>query len=154
MILSWVSEVIKEPWPQSDLVERTELGKVNSTRLDEEFRSLVSLLLIFLLILRPFGSWPETITKTTTLRTSRCNSNIKRIPISCQILWHIVWQTSQVLMIYWPDALQEPGGFENVKIMLQCEMWQTKLRFLLIILPYFLTFKIVSSKHEDNGYIA
>lgn len=39
--------MIKEPWPQSDLVERTELGKVNSTRLDEEFRSLVSLLLIF-----------------------------------------------------------------------------------------------------------
>ena len=56
-------------------------------------------------------------------------------------------------MIYWPDALQEPGGVENVKIMLQCEMWQTKLRFLLIILPYFLTFKIVSSKREDYGYI-
>ena len=57
-------------------------------------------------------------------------------------------------MIYWPDALQEPGGFKNVKIMLQCEMWQTKLRFLLIILPYFLAFKIVSSKREDYGYIA
>ena len=69
MISCWVSEVIKEPWPQSDLVERTELGKVNSTRLDEEFQSLVSALTEILELLGilgilsrewPIASWPET----------------------------------------------------------------------------------------------
>ena len=83
-------------------------------------------------------------------RGHRCSCNIKSIPIWCQILWHIVWQMSQILMIYWPDALQEPAGSRNVKTMLQCEEWQALVWFLLVILPLFL--QLVSTYALSQSY--